>query len=298
MKNFNKIWLVALLIFVMVLSAACSSDAAPADTASDDAASTPAATDDSSNDTASNEADEETPSLPSKIVIAVDDSYPPMEYRDENNELVGFDVDFAKALSAETGIEIEFQPTAWDGIFQGLDSGRYDVIISAVSMTNDRLDNFDFTQPYLANGQVIVVTPDNDSINSAADLEGLTVGVQLSTTADEAAEKQSAETPFTIEKYDDITQTFTAMQAGRLDAIVVDAAVAMDYVSKNPDDFKITTAQLTNEPISICLKKGNTELRDALDAAIDTLKADGTLSQISNDTFGEDYTSNIDSELY
>ncbi len=269
MKIFNKLWLVALLIAVMVLSAACST-----------------------------EAESETSTLPSKIVIAVDDSYPPMEYRDENNDLVGFDIDFAKALSAETGIEIEFQSTAWDGIFQGLNSERYDVIISSVSMTNDRLENFDFTQPYLSNGQVIVVAPDNDTINATDDLAGLTVGVQLSTTADEAAQKQAAKTPFTIEQYDDITQTFSAMQAGRLDAIVVDAAVAMDYVSKNPDQYKITTAQLTNEPISICLKKGNTELKDVLNTAIDTLKADGTLSQISKDTFGEDYTSNIDSELY
>lgn len=231
------------------------------------------------------------------LTIGVDDSYPPMEFRDENNELVGFDIDFANALAAEMGVEIEFIPTAWDGIFSGLEADKYDMIISSVSITNDRLEAFEFSKPYLANGQVIVVAPGDDSVQTAADLADKNVGVQLGTTADEAVEKQMAITPFEVTKYDDITQTFADMKTGRLDAIVVDYAVAIDYVSKAPGDYVITTAQLTNEPIGVCLKKGNTDLKEKIDAALVTLQGGDTLVKISTEWLGDDYVSNIDEEL-
>lgn len=233
-----------------------------------------------------------------KLVIAVDDTYPPMEFRDENNNLVGFDIDLAKAIGEKLGVEVEFVSTAWDGIFEGLKSDMYDAIISSVSMTTDRLEEFDFTKPYLANGQVIVVNPGDTSITTPEDLAGKRVGVQLSTTADEAAEKHLETIDFELSKYDDIMQTFTAMEAGRLDAIVVDAAVAIDYVSKSPEKFEISSAQLTNEPIAVCLKKGNTELRDRIQGAIDELAQDGTLKEISVEWLGDDYTSDIDENLY
>jgi len=277
MKGNKKLSIIMMLLLVMIMGVACGGDT----------------TADTTTDTTTDAAQDE-----KVLVIAVDDSYPPMEYRDESNNLVGFDIDFAEALSEETGYKIEFVSTAWDGIFQGLSSDRYDAIISSVSMTGERLENYEFSKPYLANGQVIVVSPDNTTIQTSGDLEGLTIGLQLATTADEAAEKQAAVTPFTIEKYDDIIQTFTAMQAGRLDAIVVDAAVAMDYVSKNPDLYKISSAQLTNEPIAVCMKKGNTELKATLDAAIDTLQENGKLSEISVEWFGEDYTVDIDEQLW
>jgi len=231
------------------------------------------------------------------LTIAVDDSYPPMEFRNEDNELVGFDIDFAKALAAEMGIEVEFIPTAWEGIFSGLNSDKYDVIISSVSITPDRLDGFEFSKPYLSNGQVIVVAPGDESVQTPADLEGKNVGVQLGTTADIAVEKQLEMTPFEITKYDDITQTFADMKTGRLDAIVVDYAVAIDYVSKNSEDYVITTAQLTNEPIGVCIKKGNTELKDKVDAALVVLQGNGTMLKISEEWLGGDYVSNIDEEL-
>lgn len=231
------------------------------------------------------------------ITIGVDDSYPPMEFRNENNELVGFDVDFAEALAAEMGVEIEFIPTGWDGIFSGLEADKYDMIISSVSITNERLEGFEFSKPYLANGQVIVVAPGDDSVKSAADLAGKNVGVQLGTTADEAVEKQMAKTPFEITKYDDITQTFADMKTGRLQAIVVDYAVAIDYVSKNPDDYVITTAQLTNEPIGVCIKKGNTDLKDQVNEALAKLQSSNSLVAISQEWLGGDYVSNIDEEL-
>lgn len=232
-----------------------------------------------------------------KITIGIDDTYPPMEFRNDDNELVGFDIDFAAALSEEMGVEIEFVPTAWDGIFAALKSERYDMIISSVSITPARLEEFEFSKPYLSNGQVIVVNSDADMVESTADLEGTVVGVQMGTTADEAAEKQVAETPFELKKYDDIVQTFADMKAGRLNAVVVDYAVAIEFISNNPGDYKVTPTQLTNEPIGVCMKKGNTELKEKVDKALAALQASGKLVPISEEWLGGNYVEDIDEEL-
>lgn len=231
------------------------------------------------------------------LTVGVDDTYPPMEYRDENNDLVGFDVDLAKALAEKAGLEIEFVPTAWDGIFQGLKTQNYDVIISSVSITPSRMEEFDFSDPYLSNGQVIVVRPGDDSVKVPEDLAGKKVGVQLGTTADTAIDKFMEENEMTVEKYNEIIQTFNAMKAGYVDYIVVDYPVAIEYVSKDPESFEISSAQLTNEPIGICFRKGDTENQDIVNTALEAMREEGKLTEISMEWFGEDYTSNIDTEL-
>ncbi|MFO7612730.1 MAG: ABC transporter substrate-binding protein [Clostridia bacterium] len=229
--------------------------------------------------------------------IAVDDTYPPMEYVNEDGEQVGFDIDLAKAIGEKLGVEIKFISSAWDGIFTGLAAGMYDVIISSVSMTNGRLETMDFSKPYLANGQVIVVKPGDDSISTGDDLAGKKVGVQLGTTADDAVIKQMEAVDFEVVKYNDIIGCFNAMKINAIDCIVVDVAVAMEYVSKSPEEFEISSAQLTNEPIAVAISKGNTALKTAIDNAIDTLAADGTLSAISVEHLGVDLTKDIDTTL-
>lgn len=232
-----------------------------------------------------------------KLLIGVDDSYKPMEYRDDSNELVGFDIDFANLMAEEMGVEIEFVSTAWSGIFSALKSERYDMVISSVSIRPDRLEEFDFSIPYLSNGQVIVVAEDADMITSVAELEGMVVGVQIATTSDDAATKQMAETPFELKRYDTIAQTFLDMNAGRLDAVVVDYPVAIEFLNDNPGQYKITTTQLTNEPIGVCLKKGNTELKEKIDKAIMALQDSGALVPVSEQWLGGNYVTDIDTEL-
>lgn len=231
------------------------------------------------------------------LTIGVDDSYPPMEYRDENNELVGFDVAMATALGEKLGMEVEFISTAWDGIFQGLETENYDVIISSVSITPARMETFLFSEPYLANGQVIVVKPGDKSVTKPEDLDGKSVGVQIGTTADTAVQKYMETLDINLIKYDEIIQTFTAMSAGYVDYIVVDYPVAIEYVSKDPANFEISTAQLTNEPIGVCIRKDDVELKEKIDTALEELRSDGTLKEISEEWLGADYTSNIDTEL-
>lgn len=231
------------------------------------------------------------------LTIGVDDSYPPMEYRDENNELVGFDVAMAKALGEKMGVDVDFISTGWDGIFQGLETQSYDVIISSVSITPKRMETFLFSEPYLANGQVIVVRPGDTSVSVPEDLEGKNVGVQIGTTADTAVEKYMEEFDLSLTKYDEIIQTFTAMKAGYVDYIVVDYPVAIEYVANDPESFEISSAQLTNEPIGVCIRKDDTEMQEAINQALEELRSDGTLKAISEEWLGDDYTSNIDTEL-
>jgi len=234
----------------------------------------------------------------SVLKVGLDDSYPPMEYRDDNNELVGFDVALAKEIGEKIGREVEFVSTAFDGIFQGLETESYDVIMSAVSITPDRLENYLFSKPYLNNGQVIIVRPGDSSVKTPEDLAGQTVGVQLGTTADTAIEKYQEDIEgIELTKYDEIIQTFTAMKAGYVDYIVVDYPVGIEYVSNDPESFEISSAQLTNEPIGVCLREEDTELKDEIDQAIEELRADGTLAEISQEWLGDDYTSDIDEEL-
>ena len=232
------------------------------------------------------------------LTVGVDDTYPPMEYRDESGNMTGFDVEMAKALGESMGMEVKFQSVAWEGIFGGLDVDKYDCIISSVSMTPERLENYEFTTPYLANGQVIVVKPGDESIKEAKDLASKKVGVQAGTTADTSVTKYEQEHGIDLTRYDEIIQTFAAMETGRIDCIVVDYAVAIDYSMKHPDKYQISSVQLTNEPIAICIKKGNVEMKNKLQKALDDVRSKGILSDLSIKYLGEDYTENIDTNLY
>lgn len=233
------------------------------------------------------------------LTIGVDDSYPPMEYKDDSGDTVGFDVDMAKEIGKRLGKKVEFVSTAWDGVFQALNTNKFDTIISAVSMTDEREQAFEFTKPYIANAQMIVVKPGNDSIQKPEDLAGKKVGCQISTTASDSADylQQKEGIKFTLSTYDQIIQPFQDMKAGRLDAIIVDEVVGQYYIAQSPKEYKAAAVKLTNEPIGACFKKGNTTLRDEVQKAIDAMNADGTMKKISQKWFKADLTSNIDSKL-
>lgn len=232
-----------------------------------------------------------------KLKIGTDDTYPPFQYRDEANKLVGFEVDLGMELGKKLGREVEFISNSWAGIFNGLNSKNYDIIMSATSITPKRLETFIFTEPHMTNGQVIVTRKGEKSITKPEELEGLTVGVQLETTADIAATKYQEDMEFEVLRYNEVIQTFSAMKAGHVDVIVADYAVAIDYVNKDPDSYQLTEVMLTNEPIAITLRKDDTALRDELNAALLSLRESGELKALSIKWLGDDYTSNIDEEL-
>jgi len=227
------------------------------------------------------------------LKVGVDDTYPPMEFKDESNATVGFDIDVATELAKKMGMKAEFISNDWAGIFLALESGKFDVIVSSVSRNEERMEKYSMTTPYIANAQVIVVPAEDTSIKEPKDLAGKNVGVQIGTTADESCAEYLKTTKFTLKQYDQVIQPFSDMKAGRLDAIVVDEVVARYYVKKDPKSYKVSSARLTNEPIGVCFAKDSTELRDQAQKALDELFADGTMKKLSEKWFGEDLTGNV-----
>jgi len=243
--------------------------------------------------------DVEDPLADGTLTIGTHDTYVPLEYRNDNNEIVGFDIDLGNAISKELGVDIEWVPTEWDGIFTGLDAKQYDMILSGVSLTSEREENFAMTKPYIANGIVIVSSTSATPATEAKDLEGQTVGVQLQTTADIAAQdmKTVDGVDFTLKQFDSAMDAFSALEGQTIDYIIVDQPLAAFYAAQKPDKYTITSEVLSNEPIAIACRKENTAFRDQINDALDTLVDNGTMAELSEKWFNEDLTQNISDEV-
>lgn len=233
------------------------------------------------------------------LTAGTNDMYLPLEFRDANNELVGFDIDLGQALADELGVKIEWVPTAWDGIFNGLDAKQYDIVLSGTSITEDRLTGYNMTDPYIANGIVIVSRTDATPAKTAKDLAGKTVGVQIETTADYAAEalKKQENVDYTVNKYDAMLDAFAALEGKQIDNIMTDISVAQFYTTLKPDVYTISSDVLSNEPIGITVRKADTAFNDELNTALEALRKNGKLSELSIKWFGKDVTQNIDTNL-
>ena len=222
------------------------------------------------------------------ISIGVDDSYPPMEYRDEQNKLVGFDVDLGNAIGKKLGAEIKWVPTAWDGVIPALQAKKFDMILSSMSINDERKKEVNFSDAYIQGGPVIVVTNKEKDIKSAADLKGKVVGVQTGSTGADAAEanKDIKE----VKKYEKITQALQDLAVGRVSAVVADDQVGRYYVGLDSDKYSVA-AKMNDEPFGIAFRKSDTALQASVQKAFNDLKADGTLSTISKKWFKTDYYS-------
>lgn len=220
-----------------------------------------------------------------KIKIGLEDTYPPMEFRDETNKLVGFDIDLADAIAKKLGAEAEYVITEFGGLTMALNSGKFDMSLSAISVNPERAEQVDFSEPYVKGGQAIIVKNDNGSIAKVEDLSGKIVGTQLGTTGEEAARKIAGVKE--VKTYDKATQPFHDLEIGRIDAVVVDEFVGRYYLAKQEGKFKVAVT-LDEEPIAIAFKKGDKEIQEAVKKAIEELKNDGTMSELSKKWFGED----------
>ncbi|MFP3090182.1 ABC transporter substrate-binding protein [Treponema sp. TIM-1] len=231
---------------------------------------------------------------PGVLSIGMEIGYPPMEYQDENGNVVGFDVQMARAIAAKLGLEVEFIDTAWDGIFAGVDTGKYDCIMSAVTITEERLAKNNFTKPYIGNAQALVLLKGSSiKARRPEDLNGLGVAYQAETTSDiyMAQLQQSQGLQFTPYEYDKVINCFDELKLGRVDAIVCDSLVAFDYIAPADSPFEIVWQGQADEKFGICLKKGNDALTAAIDKALDELFADGTMLKISQEIFKMDMVS-------
>ena len=168
-----------------------------------------------------------------KFIVGLDDSYPPMGFRDEKNEIVGFDIDLAKEVAKRMGVEVEFQPIDWDSKELELNSGKIDCIWNGMTITDERIANMFFAKPYIANEQIIIV-PSSSGITAKAQLEGKVIGLQKGSssldalTADPVSEKVKE-----IVEYPDNVSAYMDLQAGRIDVFVVDSVVGRYVISQN-----------------------------------------------------------------
>ncbi len=179
------------------------------------------------------------------IVIGSDIPYRPFEYYTEDDELVGFDVEIAEAVFAgELGYEYEFQETAFDGIIQSLNNGNFRVIMSAMTITEDRAEQVDFSDPYFTAYQTVVVPVDSD-VESQEDLRGLSVGVQRGTTGAGAADELQEEFDgdLEIDRYDQIPDAFQALLNGQVDAVINDNTVSAEFVDENGDSVRFVEGE-------------------------------------------------------
>lgn len=226
-----------------------------------------------------------------KLIIGVDDTFAPMGFLDENNELTGFDIEMAQAVSEKLGIPVEFQTVDWTMKEQELNQGNIDLIWNGYSVTDERAEKVLFTNPYLDNKQVVVTMADS-GINTLADLSGKVVAAQADSSAVEAinSNPEIADTFADRPEFATNDEAIMDMEAGRSDAVVADS-VLLDYVishKEDPSQYKILDEDLGSEEFAVGVRKEDTALCDAINKAFEELKADGTAKEISEKWFGED----------
>ena len=231
----------------------------------------------------------ELPKIDGKFIVGLDDEFPPMGFRDENNEIVGFDIDLAKAAAEKLGCEVEFQPIDWDTKELELENGNIDCIWNGLTMTEERQENMEFTKPYLKNKQIIIVK-NSSEIQSKDDLNGKKIGVQAGSSALDAVEGDDIYSSLgEVSTYDTNILAFTDLDIQRLDAVVADEIVARYYLANNKNDFRVVeNGDFGDEVYGVAAKKGNTEFIGKLQAALDAMSKDGTAADISTKWFGED----------
>ncbi|HOP36064.1 MAG TPA: basic amino acid ABC transporter substrate-binding protein, partial [Syntrophales bacterium] len=207
------------------------------------------------------------------ITVATDATWPPMEMVNENKEIVGYDIDFLRAVAEEGGFNVEFKNVAWDGIFAGIATGKYDAIISSVTITDERKKKFDFSDPYINAGQILVVPKELENVATLADLKGKKVGAQIGTTATFEIKKVEG---LELKGYDEIGLAFEDMAAGRISGVVCDTPVAADYALQRQEykeRFKIVGEPFTEEYYGIVVRKGNKKVLDMINKGIAAVKA-------------------------
>lgn len=227
-----------------------------------------------------------------KILVGLDDGYPPMEFRDEKNNLVGFDIDLANEIGKKLDVKVEFVTSEWSGIFLAFQSKKFDVMISGLSITEKRKKTMDFSEPYIFGGQVIAVKKGNESIKKLSDLKGKVIGCQMGSTGQKSAEENLKEIK-DLKKYGKITEAYSELAIGRIDGVIMDAQVGQYYSFKKPDDFVVLDEMVSKEPVGVGFRKGDKELNVQIQKAINELKNDGTLSKISIKWFGKDVYKNL-----
>jgi len=225
---------------------------------------------------------------PAKVyVVGTDAAYAPFESQNDKGEIVGFDTDVVRAVAKKAGIEVKFVNTPWEGIFNALNQGDRDLIVSAVTITPERKQTMDFSQPYFDAQQLIAVR-EKSKVAKFGDLKKLKVGVQTGTTGDEAVTKLLGKNSTNIKRFESTPLALKELESGGVDAVVADNGVVIHYVTNNPGQkFKtVSDKEFVPEQYGIVVKKGNADLLDKINKGLGEIKADGTYDKIYTQYFG------------
>lgn len=226
------------------------------------------------------------------FVVGLDDAFPPMGFRElGTNDIIGFDIDLAKAVAERMGVGVEFQPVIWDTAIEELNGHKVDVIWNGLTITEDRKAKIAFTDAYVGDKQIIVIQKASD-IETKADLADKIVGIQAGSSAIEAVQRDAAtyESIAEMVEFGSNDEALLDLASGRLDAVVVDEVVGRYYIAQKPDDYKVIEDNFGEEEFGVGLRQTDTAFLAELQKALDEVKADGTATEISEKWFGEDIT--------
>lgn len=220
------------------------------------------------------------------IVVGLDDNFPPMGFRDEKNQIVGFDIDMAREVAKRLNINAQFRPIDWSAKEAELNSQRVDVLWNGLTITDERKKHIGFTAPYMENHQIIVVSAKSDIANKAA-LAGKVVGAQEGSSAvDAIGRDESAKTFKQLKTYGDNITAMMDLGTGRLDAVVLDEVVGRYYVAKRGNEFKVLEDNFGTEEYGVGTRKDDAALLKRVDDTLAEMKKDGTAQKISEQWFG------------
>lgn len=283
------------IILATVLSAAlgaCGSTSSSEASSTEEVSSeTAVSSEESSSEATESEAQGDSEStLPETLVLGLDASFPPMGFTDENNEIIGVDIDIAKAVCEKLGMQFEAKPIDWASKEMELNTGKVTCIWNGLTITDDRKEAFELSRSYMTNDQVIVVM-NSSEIQTKADLADKIVAAQADSSGLEALQKDEIYTSIkdgAAKEYADYVTAMGDLELGRCDAIVMDSVVANYYISANAKDMKILEENMSEEDYGIAFKKGEAALLEAVETAMSELAEEGKIAEISQKWFGKE----------
>lgn len=220
------------------------------------------------------------------IVVGTEGTYSPNSYHDENGDLVGFDVDVARGVADHLGVDIQFVEAEWDSLFASMDSGRVDIVVNEAEYSDERAVKYDFSEPYTYVHGALLVAEDNTDITGFDTLEGKRAAQNLTSSWGQEAEGYGAE----LVSVDSVAEGVELVLSGRADCMLNAETAFYDYMNKHPDTPVRIVASTDATSSQIPVPKGNERLVAAINEALEEMRASGALSELSEQYFGTDIT--------